>query len=211
MDSSGFCHGTTSLGARSDGSYRLPGQKCVGRLRAPHSLREPVRDRPSNGSATSQRVRARDAHDRAIRALRRHTERVALALDDERRHLDRIELREATLLWAARRVERKGEAQDGDRIGLSGGATRDPRAQRPTTGQNRQPPECVAAELGNHCGPGRVELAWLSRAASSSNPVGLLHKCDGKLPRAGRLARGDKVGRIEATAGAVPEHERTDG
>jgi hypothetical protein len=72
----------------------------------------------------------------AVRALRWHPEWITVALDNERRNLDVIELGKAALLGAARRVERERETQDGDRVGLVGGATRYPRAQRSTASQD---------------------------------------------------------------------------
>jgi hypothetical protein len=73
-------------------------------------------------------VVARDGDDNAIRALGRHPERVALALDDEGRDFDGVELREAALLGASGRVEREREAEDGDGVGRSCGAACDPGA-----------------------------------------------------------------------------------
>lgn len=154
---------------------------------------------------------ARDPHDHAVRTLRRHTEWVALALDDERGDLNRIELLETTFLRPAGRVERKGEAQNGDRIGHRGGATGDPRTQRPAPGQDGHAAECVLAELGDDRAPSHVELARWSRAASSGYPIGLLHECDGESLGAGGFGRADKVGRLDTAAGPVPEDERADG
>jgi hypothetical protein len=84
---------------------------------------------------------ARDADDRAIRTLRRSPERVILALDDEGRDFDRLELGEAAFFRPAGGVERKGEAQDGDRVSLRSGSTRDPRAQRSTASQDGESAE----------------------------------------------------------------------
>jgi hypothetical protein len=79
-----------------------------------------------------------DADDRAIPPIGRRPEGIALALDDERRDVKVIELREAASVGAARRVEWEREADDGDRVGLSRGAARNPSAQRSTAGQDRQ-------------------------------------------------------------------------
>ena len=104
----------------------------------------------------------------------RHPERVALALDDEGRDFDLIELGEAALLGAARRVEWKCQTQEGDGVGLSRGAARDSRAQRSTAGQDREAAKWTLAELRDDRGPGRIQLARWSRAAPSRYPVGLL-------------------------------------
>jgi len=55
-------------------------------------------------------VRARYADHGASRALRRCSERVALALDDESRDVDGIELGESALLGATGWMEREREA-----------------------------------------------------------------------------------------------------
>jgi hypothetical protein len=58
--------------------------------------------------------------DRAFRARRRHPEPVAFALDHERRHRDRVELGQPALLAPPGRINRKREAEHGDRAGLRG-------------------------------------------------------------------------------------------
>jgi hypothetical protein len=55
-----------------------------------------------------------DAGDGAVRAGRWSSERVALALDDEGRDSEAVELGEAALLGTAGWVEREREAQDRD-------------------------------------------------------------------------------------------------
>jgi hypothetical protein len=59
-------------------------------------------------------VGSRDASDGAVRAGRRSSERVALALDDEGRDSEAVELGEAALLGTTGWVEREREAQDRD-------------------------------------------------------------------------------------------------
>jgi hypothetical protein len=80
-------------------------------------------------------------------SIGRHPEWVALALNDEGRDYDLIELGEAALLGAARRVKWERKAQDGDRVRLGCGAARDPRAQRSTAGQDRKAAERAIAQL----------------------------------------------------------------
>jgi hypothetical protein len=117
-----------------------------GPTRAPAGdRREPVRDGRSHGGTASQRMRARDRDDCAVRTLRRSPKWVTLALDDEGRDFDRIELGEAAFFRPARRVERKREAQDGDRASLGGRSTRDPRAQRSTASQHGEAAEWAFA------------------------------------------------------------------
>jgi hypothetical protein len=73
-------------------------------------------------------VGAGDAGDGAVRAIGWRPERVALALDDEGRDFDGVELREAALLGTSGRVEREREAEDGDGVGRDCGAACDPGA-----------------------------------------------------------------------------------
>jgi hypothetical protein len=63
-------------------------------------------------------VGAGDAGDDAILSGGRHPERVALALDDERRDGHGLELRQAALLRTAGRMKREREAQHGRRLRL---------------------------------------------------------------------------------------------
>ena len=107
--------------------------------------RKPVRHGGRNSSAASQRVGARDADNGAVRARRRRPERVVLALDDQRRDVDGVELREAALLGVARWVEWEREADDGDRVGLGCRAARDAGARRAAASQDREAAERTLA------------------------------------------------------------------
>src|SRR4051812_2138674 len=100
-------------GRRQPTRYSLCGALSVAELGA-----EPVCNCPLNGPAALQRVRAGDRDDLAMRRRGRHSERVALALDDERGDGDRVELVEPALLRSARRVDREGEAEHRRRAGL---------------------------------------------------------------------------------------------
>ena len=110
-------------------------------------MREPFRDGRGNTGVALQRVSAGDAGDLAVRTLGRCPERVVLALDHEGRDVHGVQLGEAALLGAARRMEGKREAQDGDRPGLGSGPTRDPRAQRSTADREGEPAEWAGAKL----------------------------------------------------------------
>ena len=112
-----------------------------------------------------------------------------LALDHKRRDVHGVELGEAALFGAARRMEGKREAQDGDRPGLGCGPTRDPRPQRSTAGHEGEPAEWAGAKLREDRAPGSVELARWSRAASTRDAVGLLHECDAEPSEPGRTGR----------------------
>src|SRR5919202_1430135 len=74
-------------------------------------LFKPGADRGAQPLAVrAQAVVALEAHDLASGSLGRHPERVALALHDQHRHLDRLELGQARLLRPSRRVQREREA-----------------------------------------------------------------------------------------------------
>lgn len=55
---------------------------------------------------------ARHEHDAAIRCLGRNPERIAFALDDERRDADRIELGQPAPRARTRRLEGEGKTED---------------------------------------------------------------------------------------------------
>ena len=114
----------------------------------------------------------------AVRTLGRCPERVVRALDHEGRDVHSVQLGEAALFGATRRMEGKREAQDGYRPGLGCGPTRDPRAQRSTAGHEGEPAEWVGARLRDDRAPGSVELPRWSRAAPTRDAVGLLHERD---------------------------------
>ena len=81
----------------------------------PSNIREPGGHGRADGAGISQGVVARNADDGSPRAVRRHPERVALALHDERRDLNRVQLRQSALggiVALAGRMQWEGEAQD---------------------------------------------------------------------------------------------------
>lgn len=158
-------------------------------LDAQADVLEPFRDGRGNSGVAPQRMGARDAGDLAVRTLGRCPERVVRALDHEGRDVHGVELGEAALFGAARRMEGKREAQDGDRPGLGCGPTRDPRAQRSTAGHEREPAEWAGAKLRKDRAPGSVELARWSRAAPTRDAVGLLDECDAQPSEPGRTGR----------------------
>jgi hypothetical protein len=152
---------------------------------------------------------SRYAGNLAARAFGRHPEGVALPLYDEGRDFDLIELAEAALLGAARRVEWEGEAHDGDRVRLGCGAARDPRAQRSTTGQDREAAEGTVAQLRDDRGPGRVQLGRWSGATPSRYTVRLLDERNFEPGGVGGFGGADKVRRLDPAASPVTEDERS--
>ena len=152
----------------------------------------------------------RNADDRSARAVRRHPERVALALHDERRDLNRVQLGQPALggiVALAGRMQWEGEAQDGDCADVRGRATGNPGAGGAAAGDDRKPAQRVRAQLLENCRPGRIELARGRRATTARDSVRLLDERNG-VPRGVRSLSGrNEVRRVHAAAGAVPEHE----
>jgi len=79
-------------------------------------------------------VVAGNVHDLPARAGGRQPERVALALHDEHRDGDSLQLRQAAGLGTAGRVEREREAEHGVRSRRLHGAAGDPRPERTAAG-----------------------------------------------------------------------------
>src|SRR5918912_3901888 len=110
---------------------------------------EPRSHDGSDGGAAPKGVRPRDRHDLASRPRGRKSEWVALALDDERRHPDSVQLREAALLRPPRWVERECEAEHGGRAHFPRGAARDARARGAAADEQRR----AQLELADHRQP----------------------------------------------------------
>ena len=114
----------------------------------------------------------------------RHPERVALALDDEDRDLDRVELVHPALLGLARRVDGKARQSTAAAPGRLGGPARDPRAGGAAAGDDRaSPSSSPAAQVLDHRGPGGVELARGRRRLAARHLVGLLDERDAEARR----------------------------
>src|SRR5436190_20939803 len=93
-------------------------------------LKPAAHGRPQALAVRAQAVVALQAHDLAAGPVGRHPERVALALDDQHGYLDGLELGQAGLLGATRRVQREREADDAGGAGRGGGAAGHARARR---------------------------------------------------------------------------------
>jgi hypothetical protein len=148
---------------------------------------------------------AGNEHDLAAGPGWRDTKRVPLALNDERGHAHGVKLGEPGLLRPAGRMEREREADHRRRAELSGGSAGHARAGgAPADDEWR-----VECELLDHGHPGGVQLSRRGRRAPARDAVRLLNQDDGQL----RVVRGrcgaDQVGRVEAAACAVAEHERS--
>jgi hypothetical protein len=145
MAMNGGC--SNHLHATLGGPFGASREFASGPRDAQADVREPFGDGCGNTGVALEGVSAGDAGDRAVRTLGRCPERVVLALDHEGRDVHSVQLGEAALFGAARRMEGKREAQDGDRPGLGSGPTRDPRAQRSTAGREGEPVEWADAKL----------------------------------------------------------------
>jgi hypothetical protein len=156
-------------------------------------------------------VGAGNEDDGSVRAVGRNAERIALTLDDERRHGHRVQLRKTALggiVSAAGRVNGEGKAEHRGRADFGGGPARDTRACGASTADHRQCPELIVAQLLEHTRPSGVELVRRSRATPPGNPVRLLDEHDAQPGRQSSVLRTHEVGRADAAARPVTEHER---
>src|SRR5438876_7735240 len=101
-----------------------------------------------------------DLDDGALLRGWRDPERVAGALDDERRHRDRVELGQAARRRrATRRLQREREAEHGDGARRLDGAAGHPRAGRAPAHEERHAAESSRAEMLADGDPGGVQRA----------------------------------------------------
>jgi 5'-3' exonuclease len=156
-------------------------------------------------------VVARNLHDRATRAGRRHAERVPVTLHDEHRQLDVVELVQATLggrgPGAARRLQRERKAEHRHGTGFLRGPAGHARAQRAAADDQRQPAQLPAAEVIDDRRPGDVELARGRGRAAPGNAVGLLDERDADALRTGDVRHRHQVSGIDPSTGAVAEDQ----
>jgi hypothetical protein len=150
-------------------------------------------------------VRARDENNVAVRRFGWDPERVALALDDERWHIDGVKLGQASLLRLPGRVDWEREAENSDCANLVRGAAGDPRAGGAAADDQRQARE----ELRDDREPGLVQLTSRCGAPSASDSVWLLDERDAEASLVRGLRCPDEVRRIDPATGPVPEHDRS--
>lgn len=156
-----------------------------------------------------QAVVAGDAHHGAARRVRRHPERVALALDDEDRHPDRVELVEPALVGPARRMNGEGEADHTDRTRGRSCSASDARARRSPTRDDPETRERSPAELCDDRRPRSVELCGRRRRPAARDSVRLLDEHDGDAGRGGSTRRCEEIRCVDAPTSAVAEDERS--
>src|SRR5207247_651614 len=132
-------------------------------------------DQPATGRRGDARLIASEAvvaahlDDDAVIGGRWDPERVALTLDDERRHRDGVELVDATrrVPGAPRRPQRKRQAKDADGAGRGGGPARDARTRRPAARDQSQRRELTAAQMIDDGRPRTIELRSRRRRAAT--------------------------------------------
>jgi hypothetical protein len=156
-------------------------------------------------------VIARHRHDSPQRRARRYAERVALALHDEGRHPDRIELgepaRRGRSTGAPRRNEREREAEYARCARRFSGAARHAGACRPAARHEWQVAEQVRAQPLHDREPRRVEVVCRGRAATAGNAIRLLDERNAHVLGERSFGNGDEIAGRHAAARAVTEHE----
>jgi hypothetical protein len=138
----------------------------------------------------------------------RQAERVGLALDDQHRNLDAVELVEPALLRPPRRVLGEGEAEDAGRARGRRGPARHAGARRPAAGDERKPGELLPPEVLDHREPRGVEMVRGRGGAAAGHRVGLLDERDREAKLARRAGDRLEVARRDPAPGAVAQHER---
>jgi hypothetical protein len=157
-------------------------------------------------------VVAPHSHHGAERPGRRDPELVSLALHDQSRDGQSIELGQTALgrlsTGSSRRQQGEGEAQHSDGADRLRRPTGHARAQRATADDERQVLQLVLAQVVDHGRPRSVELSRRRGRAAPGDAVGLLDEGDIEPFRARDIGGRDEVSRGHASAGTVTEHQR---
>jgi hypothetical protein len=155
-------------------------------------------------------VIAPDLHYPAGSALGRHPESITGALDDERGHCHRVELREPALRRLAgplRRLEGESKAQDGDGARRLRGATSDAGTERTPADDDGQSGELTGAKALEDGDPRGVELWRAGGGLAAGDTVGLLDQRDGKPLHLRCMRRCLEIRRFDSTSSPVAENE----
>jgi len=152
--------------------------------------------------------------DRSRVRVGRDAEAVVLALYDERRDLDSVELGQAARRGGGGprppwRAQWEREAENTGRCEHIGGSTGNPRAGRSASDDVPLPGECTAPQRLDHCRPRGIELMRRRGRATAGDAIGLFHERHPDLPGERGSRRGDEIRRANAAARAVPENHRT--
>ena len=211
-------------GARRPGDVRRSGR---GRARLSGALRrrsaavahppQPRPDRASDRLCAAQAViSGHDDHPPPPPPGGWYPELIGLALDDEHRHGDRIELVEAVRTRfsgrrAPRRLERERKAEHADGARVRGRAAGHPRPGRASAADERETPERLHPQSLDRGTPRRVELSGRCRGAPPRDAIRLLDERDRDRLGECNVARRDKIARSDSAARTVAEHERCTG
>ena len=146
-------------------------------------------------------------------AGRRHPEPVVLALHDEHRDRDGVELRQAArrgrLALAGGRLEREREADHPGRSGLRGCPAGDPGARGAPADHDGQAAEAASAQVRDHGDPGGVELSRGRGGASAGDAVRLLDQHGRQVELVRGLRGGHEIARPDAATGTVSQDQGT--
>lgn len=149
--------------------------------------------------------------DRTPRACGWQAEAITLALDDQGRDGDGLELRQAArarrTALALGRLERERQAEHGVGSGLGRGAAGDARSGGAAAGDKGSTDKAGGADVLDHRGPRRIELVCRRGRPPPRDAVGLLDEGGREPERAGDARRRDEVSSAHAAAGAVAEDE----
>ena len=161
------------------GSRRTTVRSCRSLRSATGSSRKPGRDCVAHRCGRAQRVVSADRDHFSQRRLGRwHPERVALALNHQRRHGDGIELAQAALLGPSRRMNRERKAQDRRRTGVRRRPARDPCARGAAAADQLEARQRIVPQRLYDREPCCVQLRRRRRRAPAGDAIGLLDEHD---------------------------------
>lgn len=136
-------------------------------------------------------------------------ERVPVALHHQHRYDDSLQLRDPRPLRPTRRVEGEGKAEDRVGTHLLRRTAGDPGPGAPATHDQRPTPATEGArQRGKDVHPGKVEPGWRLGDLPTADPPGLLDEHDPPAQGQGGGTGGEQVDRVDASPGAVPQHEQ---
>jgi hypothetical protein len=136
-----------------------------------------------------------------------HAKRIVIALNDEGRDLDRIQLVLARLIGLAWWMLGEREAEDRGCASLGGGSARHPRAERAPARDQRHRITEALAQCGYGRGPGLVRPRGSRRRLAPGNYVGLFDKRGSEAELPGLELGTNEVRSPHPTPGTMAEHE----
>lgn len=151
-----------------------------------------------------------DAYHDPRWAIGRDPERVALALHDQNRDGDGIELAEPALVRivaAAGWMDRERQAEDRARAGLRGRSARDASSCGASAEDQRQSGELAVTKLRGDRKPRGVELRRRRLTSAAGDAIWLLHQHRRQAGVIRGLSRRVEIRCSDPTARAVTEHQ----